>query len=74
MSIMKDLAKIAAEKIIYTLETPRDVRKQERRTRRANREHWMTKYFGMTVPMSVQVWRTRSVKKNDAYHQDTPGN
>ncbi|GFR38767.1 hypothetical protein PRECH8_20630 [Insulibacter thermoxylanivorax] len=56
MSIVRDLAKIAAEKLIYTLETPREVRREERRQRRSQSEPWQTRYFGM-LPMSFQVWR-----------------
>lgn len=68
---MKDLARITAEKIIYTLETPREVRMDERRKRRAQREHWTTRYFGMVLPLSVQVWRSK--RRSHQQDNDTPG-
>jgi|GEM_PF-1059235 len=75
MSVMKELVKITAEKIIYTLETPRDVRKQARQQRREHREPWTTRYFGLVLPMSVQVWRAKGKKQSDQHqHNDnTPG-
>lgn len=68
MSIVRDLAKIAAEKLIYTLETPREVRRQERRQRRSQSEPWQTRYFGM-LPMSFQVWRAN--RKRSDHLQET---
>lgn len=64
MSIVRDLAKLAAEKIIYTLETPREVRKQDRQERKIQREPWTTRYFGM-LPMSIRVWRTKKKQHSD---------
>jgi len=55
MSIMRDLAKLAAEKLIYTLETPREVRREQKAQRRVQREPWTMRYFGM-LPMSLHVW------------------
>lgn len=73
MSIVKELAKLAAEKIIHTLETPRDVRKLKKLERRTSREPWMMRYFGM-VPMSFSVWWTnrRDRNRTDA-DKNTPG-
>lgn len=73
MSIMKDLSKMTAEKIIYTLETPREVRRQRRQERREQREPWMTKYFGMVVPLAVQLWRAKTSRKQESFQQQTPG-
>jgi hypothetical protein len=64
MSIVKDLSKLAAEKIMYAIETPRDVRKQQRRSKRTQREPWQTKYFGL-LALSLQVWRTKKAHKRD---------
>lgn len=61
MSILKDLSRLVAEKIMYTIETPRETRKQQRQFKRSQREPWPTKYFGI-LALSLQFWTQKHKK------------
>lgn len=54
----KELVKYMAEKFVAYVETPSEERKQAKTSAKANREHWLTRWFGWG-PMSLVLWWRR---------------
>lgn len=50
-----DLAKFVAEQFVTYMETPPEVRKQTKSSAKANREPWLTRWFGWG-PIGLIIW------------------
>jgi len=50
-----ELVKYVTEQLLHYMETPREVRKQNRANYKAAREHWKYRWFGM-LPAALQMW------------------
>ncbi|GIP21292.1 MULTISPECIES: YqzE family protein [Paenibacillus] len=46
-----ELVKIITEKVVYVMETPKEIRRQQRPAR----EPWSRKWFGM-LPFAIGMW------------------
>lgn len=60
----RDLIKYATERIVRYWGTPKDERLQRKVTRKAMREPWLSRWFGM-MPMSIRVWKARTKASTD---------
>lgn len=50
-----DLVKFMTQQFVEYMETPREVRKQARSEAKANKEPWLTHWFGWG-PMGLKLW------------------
>jgi hypothetical protein len=51
----EDLIKYITEQVITYIETPAEIRKENRKSMRSQKEAWSSKWFGM-VPFAIQMW------------------
>ncbi|PZE20917.1 YqzE family protein [Paenibacillus xerothermodurans] len=56
-----ELVKYVAEQFIDYIETPREVRKEAKASRKERRERWQYRWFGM-LPVALRMW-TDEVRK-----------
>lgn len=50
-----DLIKYITEQLVQYIEMPVESRKQARSSAKANREHWLTRWFGWG-PAGLMIW------------------
>lgn len=58
----EEIVKYVTQKVVEYIDTPREHRQQQRQTRRATKEPWTTRWFGM-IPLSLSMMLGRSKKK-----------
>ncbi|MFF2093942.1 YqzE family protein [Paenibacillus sp. NPDC058174] len=63
MASGNDLIKYVTEQVVHYMETPRAERKQTKASARAQREHWMTRWFGVGAMSVLLWWRGRAERQ-----------
>ncbi|GIQ71306.1 YqzE family protein [Xylanibacillus composti] len=63
----RDVIKYATERIVRYLGTPKDERLQRKVERKATREPWQSRWFGM-MPISIGVWKSSRRKTSSTEH------
>lgn len=64
-----EYVKYIAERVVTYIDTPRDVRKQERARRRPY-EPWQSRWFGM-IPFALGMWVSKLRSKKVSLHGRT---
>ncbi|MFF2482831.1 YqzE family protein [Paenibacillus sp. NPDC058071] len=65
MASGNDLIKYMTVQVVQYMETPRAERKQARASAKAQREHWLTRWFGVGA-MSLLIWRRSKREENQS--------
>lgn len=72
MAIKSDeLIKYITEQVVTYMETPAEIRKEQRKSLQSQKEAWSSKWFGM-VPIAIQMWmggwnsKKRTPQSNDS--------
>jgi len=60
MADSDEWVKYMTERFVTYVETPKAERKERRRTAKAVREPWLTKWFGVAPAGVILWWRSRS--------------
>ncbi|GKU78307.1 YqzE family protein [Paenibacillus sp. L3-i20] len=58
-----DLVKYMTEQLVQYMETPADERKQAKRSAKAAREPWLTRWFGWGPVSFILWWRGRDQRQ-----------
>ncbi|MFK7693107.1 YqzE family protein [Paenibacillus sp. HJGM_3] len=64
--------KYITEQVVTYIETPADVRKEQRQNQKIRREPWSIRWFGM-IPLALQFWFGSRRKKRTPRAQDESG-
>lgn len=51
----EDFIKYITEQVVTYIETPAEIRKENRKSMRNQKEAWSSKWFGM-VPFAIRMW------------------
>lgn len=63
----EDYIKYLTEKVVHYMDTPAEVRKEQRSLTKSAREPWLVRWFGL-VPLSVLLWWNRRRQKKEHPH------
>ncbi|MFC5650450.1 YqzE family protein [Paenibacillus solisilvae] len=66
--------KYMTEKLVAYMETPQEVRKGKRETAKAQREPWLTRWFGVGAFGLVLWWRGKSERNPELIRTDIRDN
>jgi hypothetical protein len=55
MAKEEELVKYVTERLLYYIETPRELRKQAKASQREARLQWQYRWFGM-LPLAIRMW------------------
>ncbi|MDF2669923.1 MAG: hypothetical protein K0R67_2229 [Paenibacillus sp.] len=66
----EDLIKYITEQVVTFMETPADVRKENRKVLRGQKEPWKSRWFGM-IPFAISMWLEE--RKTNFTQQPAPG-
>lgn len=56
------LVRYITEKVARYVDTPAEIRRQERRARASRKAGWTTRWFGL-IPFTLSVWMNRMRKR-----------
>ncbi len=61
MAKSDELIKYITQQVVTYIDTPADIRKENRKALQGQKEPWQSKWFGM-VPFAIHMWLTQRKK------------